>query len=278
MKKTEINRILVALDSGAASQNILRAGITLASRFHSRLAAVFVEDADLISAAELPFVREVVYGTLSGRAINAAGMERSIQCQTTRLRKWVASIAQQNQIEIVFDVLRGNVARTLCEVSSQTDLLIIGKNTLLPGKSQKIGGIVRSVIASARCNLVVLQYGSSIERPVVTGFTGSEASLHALSLAIDLAREDHNQLIVILPASDELKYQQLNKTIQEHLNIPRLQVSLVRLSGNTAEQVLQVIRQFHGRMLLLESGPDFLTDDEKQALIAQADIPVIFLR
>ncbi len=278
MKKTEINRILVALDSSTANQNVLRAGITLASRFHSRLTAVFIEDADLISAAALPFVREVVYGALSGRAIDAAGMERSIQFQTTRLRKLVASIAQQNQIEIVFDVLRGNVARMLCEVSGQTDLLIIGKNTLLPGESQKVGGIIRSVIASARCNLAVLHYGSSIERPVVTSFTGSEASLHALSLAIDLAHEDHNQLIVILPASDDLKYQQLSKTIQEHLDTQRLQVSLVRLSDNTVAQVLQIIRQFHGRMLLLESGSDFLTDDQKQALIAQADIPVIFLR
>jgi len=278
MKKTRINRILVALDSSAANQNVLRAGISLASYFHSQLNVLFIEDADLISAAELPFVREIVYGSPFGRAIDAAGMERSIQLQTMRLRKLVASVAQQNQIEIAFDVLRGNVARTLCEVSSQTDLLVIGKNSLLQGKSRKVGSITRSVMLSVQCDLAVLHYGSNIDRPVVTGFTGSEASLRAVSLAIDLAHEDHDQLIIILPATDDLKYQQLSKSIDDNFNTQQLQISLVRLSDNTIEQILHVTQQFHGRILLLESGSNFLTVDQRQALIAQADIPVIFLR
>lgn len=277
MKKTRIDRILVALDSSAANQNILRAGITLASYFHSQLNALFIEDADLISAAELPFVREIVLGSPSGRAINAAGMERSIQLQTTRLRKLVASVAQQNQIDIAFKVLRGNVARILCEASSQTDLLVIGKNSLLQGKSRKVGSITRSVMSAVQCDLAVLHYGGSIDRPVVTGFTGSTASLRAVSLAIDLAHEDHDQLIIILPATDDLKYAQLNKAIEENFNIQQLRISLVRLSDNSADQILRVIQQFHGRILLLESSSTFLTDEQKQALIAQVDIPVIFL-
>lgn len=277
MKKTRINRILVALDASAANQNILRAGIMLASYFHSRLNVLFIQDSDLISAAELPFVREVVYGLPSGRAIDVAGMERSIQLQTAQLRKLVASVAQQNRIEIAFDVLRGNVARTLCEISSQTDLLVIGKNSLSQGKSRKVGSITRSVMSSVQCDLVVLHYGSQIDRPVVTSFTGSEASLRAVSLAIDLAHEDHDQLIIILPATDDLKYQQLSKTIEDNFNTQQLQVSLVRIYDNTVDQVLHVIQQFHGRILLLESGSNFLTDDQRQALIAQANIPVIFL-
>lgn len=277
MKKTRIDHILVALDSSAANENILRAGITLASSFHSQLNVLFIEDADLISAAELPFVREIVLGLPSGRAINAAGMERSIQLQTTRLRKLVASVAQQNQIEIAFNVLRGNVARTLCEAASQTDLLVIGKNSLSQGKSRKVGSITRSVMSSVQCDLAVLHYGSNIDRPVVTGFTGSASSLRAVSLATDLAHEDHDQLIIILPATDDLKYQQLRSTIEENFNIQQLRISLVRLSDNSTDQILRVIQQFHGRILLLESGSDFLTDEQKQVLIAQADIPVIFL-
>lgn len=277
MKKTRIDRILVALDSSAANQNILRASIALASYFHSQLNALFIEDADLISAAELPFVREIVLGSPSGRAINAAGMERSIQLQTTQLRKLVASVAQQNQIDIAFNVLRGNVARTLCEASGQTDLLVIGKNSLLQGKSRRVGSITRSVMSSVQCDLAVLHYGSNIERPVVTGFTGSTASLRAVSLAIDLAHEDHGQLIIILPATDDLKYEQLNKAIEENFNMQQLRISLVRLPNNSTDQILHVIQQFHGRILLLESSSAFLTDEQKQALIAQADIPVIFL-
>ncbi|MDR4517384.1 MAG: universal stress protein [Nitrosomonas sp.] len=277
MKKIQINRILVALDASTANRNILQAGITLATRFNARLNALFIEDIDLLHLAELPFVREVVYGSSSGRAIDVAGMERSIQTQTARLRKLVEAIAQQNQIEITFDVLRGNVASTLCDASRQADLLVIGKNTQLMEKSHKIGNITRSILSTARCNLVVLQYGGNIERPVVVNFTGSEASQHALSLAIELAHEDHNQLIVLLPAVEDSKYRQLSETVGESVNDQSLNVSLIRLTSNTAEQILQVIHQFQGRILLLESGSTFLPAAQKQALITQANIPVILL-
>ncbi|MCB1950126.1 universal stress protein [Nitrosomonas sp.] len=277
MKKIQIKRILVALDASTVDRNILQAGIALATRFNARLDALFIEDIDLLHVAELPFVREVVYGAAVGRSINVAGMERSIQTQTARLRKLVASIAQQNQIEIALSVLRGNVASMLCDASRQTDLLIIGKNTQLLEKSQKIGSITRFVLSTARCNVAVLQFGSNIERPVVVSFTGSEASQHALSLAIELAHEDHNQLIVLLPAVEDSKYQQLSKAVSESVDDYSLNVSLIRLTNNTAEQILQVVHRHQGRLLLLESGSTFLSETQKQTLITQANVPVILL-
>ncbi len=278
MKKTQISRILVAIDASAANRDILQAGIALANRFNARLNALFVEDIDLFHVAELPFVREFVYGAPAGRSINVAGMEQSMQTQTARLRKLVEAVAQQNKIEITFDVLRGNVASALCDASKQTDLLVIGKNTQLRTKNQKIGNITRFILSTASCNVVVLQYGCIIERPVVVSFTGSETSRNALSLAIELAYEDHNQLIVLLPAVDAHEYQKLDQTINKRLQGHSLKVSLVKLSNNTAEQILQVIQQSHGRILLLESSDALLTNVQKQALIAQADIPVILLR
>ncbi|GJL74939.1 universal stress protein [Nitrosomonas sp.] len=278
MKKTQISRILVAIDASAANRNILQAGIALANRFNARLNALFIEDIDLFHVAELPFVREFVYGSPTGRSINAAGMERSMQTQTARLRKLVEAIAQQNKIEITFDVLRGNVASALCDASKQTDLLVIGKNTQLRTKNQKIGNITRFVLSTASCNVVVLQYGCIIERPVVVCFTGSKTSRNALSLAIELAYEDHNQLIVLLPAVDAHEYQKLGEAINKSVQSHSLQVSLVKLGDNTAEQILQVIQRIHGRILLLEGSDALLTNAQKQALIAQADIPVILLR
>lgn len=278
MKKTRISRILVALDASTANQNILQAGITLATRLNAQLSALFIEDIDLLHMAELPVVREVVYGSFSGRSINVAGMERSMQVQSARLRKLVEAIARQNQIKITFDVLRGNVANMLCDASRQTDLLVIGKNTQLMAKSQKVGNITQLILSSVNCNLVVLQHGGHIERPVVVTFSGSEASQHALSMAVDLAYEDHNQLIVLLPAVDDLEYQRLCEIIKASIGHQMLQVSLVKVTRNTTEQILQIIRQLHGRILLLESGSTFLTDEQKQALIKQADIPMILLR
>ena len=125
---------------------------------------------------------------------------------------------------------------------------------------------------------MALQHGAIIERPVVVVFDGGEVSQTAISLTSRLAQQDHNALIVLFPEVDDHRYQQLYKQLMEKLNDVALQIHPVRLTGNTVAQILQVIKQHHGRILLLESGRSFLTNDQTQELVMQADIPIILLR
>jgi nucleotide-binding universal stress UspA family protein len=278
MKTANINRILVALDASAVNLSILQAATTLAVNLDAQLNALFIEDINLFRLAELPFAREIVYGSETGRGMNVANMERSVHMQTNRLRKLVETIAQQNRLSIAFDVKRGDIASAICNASKQTDLLIFGKNTQLFKQSMKVGAIARTLLSATHCNLMVLQHDAIIERPVVVTFDDSEASQDALSLATRLARQDHNALIVLFPAVNDHRYQQLYKQLMEKLNDTVLQIYPVRLTGNTVAQVLQVIKQYHGRILLMETGRSFLTDDQTQEIVMQADIPIILLR
>jgi nucleotide-binding universal stress UspA family protein len=278
MKRININRILVALDASAVNRSILQAAATLAVNLDAKLNALFIEDINLFRLAELPFSREIVYGSDTGREMNVANMERSVHMQTSRLRQLVETIAQQSQVNISFDVKRGDIATAICNASKQTDLLIFGKNTQLIKQSLKVGTIAKTLLSSTHCNLMVLQHGAIIERPVVVAFDGSEVSQYAASLASRLAQQDHNALIVLFPAVDDYRYQQLYKQLMEKLNDAALQINAVRLTGNTVAQILQVIKQQNGRILLLESGRTFLTNDQTQELVIQADIPIILLR
>lgn len=278
MKATNINRILVALDASAVNRSILQAATTLATNLNATLNALFIEDINLFRLAELPFAREIVYGATTGRGMNLADMERSVHTQANRLRKLVETMAQQSQINIVFDVQRGDIASVICNASKQADLLIIGKNTQLLKQSVKIGTVAQTILSSAQCNLMVLQHGALIERPVVVIYDGSVTSQDAVSLASRLARQDHNALIVLFPATDDDHYQQLYQQLTEKLSDTTLQLHPVRLANNTATQVLQAIKQFHGRILLLKTGDSFLSIDQTQELIKQADFPIILLR
>jgi len=278
MKGININRILVALDASAVNRSILQAAATLAVNLDAKINALFIEDINLFRLAELPFAREIVYGSDTGREMNVANMERSVHMQTSRLRQLVETIAQQSQVNISFDVKRGDIATAICNASKQTDLLIFGKNTQLIKQSLKVGTIAKTLLSSTHCNLMVLQHGAIIERPVVVAFDGSEVSQYAASLASRLAQQDHNALIVLFPAVDDYRYQQLYKQLMEKLNDAALQINAVRLTGNTVAQILQVIKQQNVRILLLESGRTFLTNDQTQELVIQADIPIILLR
>jgi len=277
VKKADINRILVALDPGEVNRSTLKAAASLSTRLDAELNALFVEDINLLRLAELPFARELVYGSPTGRQLNVADMEHSLRTQTTRLRGLVEATAKQNQINIAFEVLRGDIASKVCGASKQTDLLVIGKNSQLLRQSRRLGNVTRTLLSSVSCNLLVLQHGATIERPLVVFFDGNETSLYALNLASRLAQEDHNQLIVIYPAVDDAKWQQLTKQASEHIH-NKLQVYPVKLTSNTADEILQVIEQYQGRMLILESDSKILPGAQQQQIIAQTDVPVILLR
>lgn len=278
MKPISINRILVALDASAVNRSVLQAATTLAANLDAELNALFIEDINLLRLAELPFAREIVYGSEAGRGMNVADMERSLLMQTKRLRELVGTIAQQSRLRIAFDVERGDIASAICHASRQTDLLIIGKNSQLLKQSMKVGTIAQALLTSTHCNLMVLQHGATIARPVVVTFDGSDVSQTVVLLASRLARQDHNVLIVLFPAVDDHRYQFLYNQLTQELNNTALQIRPVRLPENTVTQILQAIKQFHGRVLLLEAGCSFLTGDQTREIVMQADIPVILLR
>lgn len=114
----------------------------------------------------------------------------------------------------------------------------------------KVGAIARTLLSTTHCNLMVLQHGEIIERPVVVTFDDSETSQNALSLATRLAQQDHNALIVLFPVVNDHRYLQLYKRLMEELNDTVLQIYPVRLTGNTEAQILQEIKQYHGRIYI----------------------------
>ncbi len=277
MAKTNINRILVALDSSQVNRSTLQAATTLATNLDAELNALFVEDINLLRLAELPNAREVVYGSSSYRRISVDDMERSIHTQTVRLRKLVETISQQSEMEITFDVQRGNVADLVCSASEQTDLLIIGKNTQRLRQSLKVGSITQTILSSASCNLMVLQHGATLERPVAVFFSGSMGSHKAMQLAIQIVEQDHKNLNVIYPASAEEEFNKLKQEVNS-LTLPLgFEANHIQLKDDSSAAMLATLINCGARMLLLESRHDVQSKKYIQSLIEQSSTPIILI-
>lgn len=281
MKAQNINRILVALDPGfhfsEVDHSILQAATTLAHRLDAELNTLFVEDINLLRLAELPVAREIVYGAASGRKLNVADMERSLTTQTARLRKLVETISQQNQIKIAFDVMRGDIAREVCSASENTDLLVVGKNTQKLRQSLKIGKITKTILSSVSCNLLLLQHGATIERPVAVFFTGSEASHKALQLAIQLVQQDHKNLSVIYPVSTDEESKELTQQVNELTQPLGIEARHIQLKDNSATAMLETISMTGARVLLLDTSKPVFSSEQVQTLIEQTNTPVILI-
>jgi len=275
MNEKNIKRIVVALDPSEVNRSILQAATSLASQFDAELNALFVEDINLLKLAELPFARELAYGAQSGRQINFADMERAIHMQASRLRKMVESIAQQQKIKIAFDVLRGDVAKELCSASQQTDLLIVGKSTQQVRHSRKIGRVTRTVLTSVNCNLLLLQHGSVVARPVAVLYTGNESGRRALQLAIQLAQRDHKNLVVVFPSCSTEIYKQLQDQVSGITQEFGLEATIVQLQSNTADSIIDVLETSGAKVFLIESENQYIDEKQLLYLIANNKIPVL---
>jgi len=279
MNSTGIRRILVALDASEPGYGALQSAAMLANQLHAELQAMFVEDINLLRLAELPFAREMVFGSHEGRRITLANMERQIQQQTARLRAIVEELATQQHINVDFKVLRGHISEELCLAAQQMDLLILGKkNTRQLQQAPKLGRITHDVLSTLSCNVLLLQQGAVVERPVAVLFDGSVAGQRALQLALQLAHGDHDQLLLIYPATGE---QQRQVWLQQAVTLSRefgVDAAWRMLDSNSSDALLQTLMQNNSRVLILAAVNRNFAAEAVQDIIQRSPVPVIVVR
>ena len=106
-QRLAIRRILVALDASPHSLAALEAAVTLAARFRAELAGLFVEDADLLRFAELPFAEEIGLFSAQRRRLDGLELERQMRAQMVRIRRLFSGATRQAHVEGSFRVVRG---------------------------------------------------------------------------------------------------------------------------------------------------------------------------
>ena len=154
----------------------------------------------------------------------------------------------------------------------------MGKSSQLVQQSLKLGDVAQAVLASVKCNVLLMQHGATIERPVAVLFDGSEPSQRALQLAIQLAHGDHDQLIVMYPATTMDRQQALQQQVATLTQPHDIEAGQIWLTSNTFEAVLQAVAKCHGRVLVVEAGNELLNPDAMKTLIQQSQTPVIVIR
>jgi len=279
MSDTGIRRILVALDASEPRLGALQSAAMLANQLHAELQALFVEDINLLRLAELPFARELVFGSHEGRRITLSSMERQIQQQTTRLRSMVDALARQQHINVDFKVLRGHVSEQLSLAAQQMDLLLVGRpSSRLQQRDLTSDRQARDILSTVNCNVLLLRHGSVIERPVAVLFDGSDTSQRALRLAIQLAHGDHDQLKVIYPAGDTQKQNELQQQVNALTQPLAIDVDQIVLHSNSSDALLAATLRFNSRMLIVEANNSDFDPETVRNLIQHSPVPVIVMR
>lgn len=190
---TEIERILVALDSALRDDALLEAAARLAALADAELTALFVEDTELLQLAALPFACELDRASAALRAIAPESVEREMQAQARRLRSCVESLRAKHGIRASLRVVRGEFATTALAEAGGRDILFIS-----------VGAQVRESprVRGAEGGREMRRFDVPGHSPVCVYFDNTPPAPRALRLARDWARQWGRRLWILAAPDD----------------------------------------------------------------------------
>lgn len=121
-----MRRIVLMQQSPSREDALLRAVVDAASRLNAEIAGLFIEDADLLKLAGMPFACEVCFPSATRREMDVGYLEKSLRRLASEARHTLESIASRTELPVSFRVARGSVLAELLAAASDTDIVIAG--------------------------------------------------------------------------------------------------------------------------------------------------------
>lgn len=273
-----IRRILLALDAVAHSPQLLDTASRLAARLDAELHALFVEDANLLRLAGLPFAREVRLTSATTRKLQNPEMERALRAQATRAQQALAVAAGRMNVRWSFRVTRGEVAAEVAGESLQTDLVALNLGVGRQARLTRFSATIETLVNDVSCPALMLLQDVSPQPPFVTVYDGTPPSARALALAARLARTDSREVIVLIVASDaHAREQQRDEAVARLTQegaIPRPQV----LSAIDPESLARAVHAVNAGTLILPLGSAVLGVETAHRLLEQVECATLLVR
>jgi nucleotide-binding universal stress UspA family protein len=194
-----LHRILVALDGDESAQAALESAASLAAALEAELVGLFVEDTDLLHAAELPMTWSISRQAGGRTALDAAAMGRALRVSAGQAGAAVAAVAERLRIKSSFRVLRGGMAEQVLTEARACNLLALGASGEVMRRARV--EIANGLMAMQTPEAVLLTHGRGRPTgPVVVLYDGSA---RALALGLRLAGIERRRLVVAAVGATE---------------------------------------------------------------------------
>ncbi len=186
-KKTE-TRVTLVIDASRGSLDSLKTAADIAAQVEAHLMALFIEDINLFSLAELPFARELDRTSGATRPFDRHVVTRALQADAKRIRQLLQTESEHRQITASLQVVRGHYVSAAMEAAEKTDIVILSNVT---------GVRLRTVNTPERTQRR-LRIRAGGPKPVWALFDGSPAAGRALAMAKDFSEQREAELVVLI--------------------------------------------------------------------------------
>jgi nucleotide-binding universal stress UspA family protein len=246
------SRVLVALAASPQSRAAVETAIGLAAAVGARLDALYVEDANLMRLAALPFASETSPLTGIRRSLPLAEIERALRVEATRLERLLAQAAEEARIQWTFQVARGELMAAATAEAAELTVLASGRRAVASGHERR-----------------------PMARPVAVLFDASPAARKTLAVAAGLARGGERELLILVPAGRGAGKAQVDaRTWLAREAIPGRALSLVPGPG----PLLAALRAQRASMLAVPAPETATLAMDLAALAAGMPCPLVIVR
>jgi hypothetical protein len=250
-------RVAVILGTGGSGRNLLDLVLPLLTRGREiEMHGVFLEEAEVQHAAELPFVKELCRVTFSVREFTSDNFERSLALRMRTAQRAIAVLARRAGVTHSFRNIRGPALRLLRETATTSDITVFEPSRWLgstvPRRVRKPPQIVvavgdlesgrRALLAAGHLadgqasRICVLVTGAAAEDPKAIGrlcaeeLSGHPASVRKVSPeggfpALVEAAHAEGAALFVIAATDDLLESATLRLLRERLRCP---ICLVR--------------------------------------------------
>jgi len=272
-------RIVVALDASRHSEAALEAAARMCTVFDAELVGVFVEDQNVLRAAELPFTLDV--GRLSRTSVELSGfgVRRMFRVQEQRARRAFDWAVRQHRLRNTFHVASGDVAGQLIDAAEEADLITLGQSGSVAASRQKLGTVTRTVLARARGPVLVLRRGLRLDLPVMALYDcEAEDRDEALQIAAHMAHvRRESPLVVLLAGSDRSECDTIRRELSRRLVIAS-PVEFERIRRDVPELVLEHAYRRRAGLLVVPADGRSGDHGDIHRLVARAAMPIMVVR
>lgn len=133
--QTDIRRILLALEPAGIQQASLDLALQLARMHGAELAALLIEDMNLLRAAGLPFAREITWSGAEERKLDPEHLARRLRAEIERVKEALARQAESIGVRWSLQSLQAHDLRAALTAIKKEELMILGRLSRTPWSS-----------------------------------------------------------------------------------------------------------------------------------------------
>lgn len=272
-----IRRILAAFGASTASPAALEGAVELAARLGAELEALFVEDADLLTLAELPMVRQVSLHGAPARPVVRLDLERELRVLARQAERRLADAAARRQIRCSFRVIRGQVASEVCQAAATVDLLMLECLSRPIGRAVRLELSARAVVAQAVRSVMLVPPDRALSGPVHLVLEEGPQAAMLLQAAVELARRYGGPLVIDL-AGERAERERLQSQVAVRLPPPLVALEYRAIGTLEAADLGALLGAVGSGILVLDASSPLLQSEAGWERVARAPCTVLLVR